>query len=569
MIPSIEYSERRGFSTDNAFFWVLGRNADVLLEYQYFSRIGSTAGIELNYIPSKDGKGSLNGFFSREKIIDSLTNEPSGKEVEVWRVNYDHEQNFENGFRWVVDVGLSSSLDFNREYADDPLVRTTRDISSKSYLTKNYKTFTLTLRGEDIKRFNENSVGSNLNETTSDRQFLPALEFDGRSRQIKSLPIFFELDGSLANLGTKDKTRSWDINGNLTETVRIDSMYQRLDVHPVLRFPLSPTPWLDVVPKLDLRETIYTKKIDSVEPTGVKNIGSDLLNRNLYLFELSLTGPKMEKVYGGGRSQGKAKYKQIIEPRINFVYQPKVSRRDEIIQFEGSIDSIAGDRRDISYSFTTRFHKKMIVAEGEQELPATEVFSWALSGNYSLKSDLTFRTYHGERQGSRFSDVTSTATWRPRDYLSFRFTNRVDVQYFDLKSTSINADFRNERWGDVSFRFNQSRSLDTGSFGSTYSITSDLYLGRRRFQLENDLTFELKKEKFTLGNGPVTDYRHRFQNRRHAFTFRSQCCAITLEYLRKSITWIRGQPELAENQYRVNFSLKNAGTFINFRRRKL
>jgi LPS-assembly protein len=99
------YSNRKGFTWRQPFFWAISENRDATLVADYYSNRGLGLGVEYRYIEAPGVKGSMNFFHIRDTELDRSFREFRAEHRHRWR-----------GFRGFYDISYVNQKDFYREY---------------------------------------------------------------------------------------------------------------------------------------------------------------------------------------------------------------------------------------------------------------------------------------------------------------------------------------------------------------------------------------------------------------------------------------------------------------------
>src|SRR6185436_2249798 len=171
---------------------------------------------------------------------------------------------------------------------------------------------------------------------------LPGFEANTPRRQLFSLPAYFSLDTSAAELSRRDAT------------IKTPGFVERFDVHPTVEIPLLRSSALEWSHEFGVRETFYSKtKPPAAGP-------ADSLNRLLFDYSTHITGPQLERDFGT--------WKHIVEPTIDYRYIQGADRfRDTIVVDE--LDLLT-NTNEVEYGFINRF------------LTSREIFSWRIAQEY-------------------------------------------------------------------------------------------------------------------------------------------------------------------------------------------
>jgi len=538
LMPHISSSRSGGVSGDFAYFWAISRNTDITFALE-LSKEEQAFSPHFRYVLNEQSAGELKLRYTHLERDDRETRELEGF--------YNHRQSFGAGYRWIVDLDYTSSIELTRGLSTNVNRATIDQIASVTHLSKSWDAYSVTYRAEDRR----------WPSREQELQRLPEVELIQRSRQIGKAPVYWGFSSSATRIHARQDYRVPDTG----ETFESSPTYGRIDIRPTIRFPFSKLPWLDVQPEISLRETIYSAHLDPDEP----QIVDEVLTRESGSFRLSVAGPKMERFYGLSREPGRTKYQQLIEPNAVWFYAPDVTDADLVIPFD-SVDRVGSmpnprdpsrdiDTNRIDFGVTTRLLAKQIVAPGEQEESSREVFSWRLSSAYMVN---TWRqtTIDGRPERSRFNNVSSDLRWLPTRNAQFTLRNTYDVLADDITSASLTGSVG---WGrELHMRFapdeqchlkncirfaytkNRSTALDTRS--EALNVYAEWRTYGERLRFTTDVRYDLLNSKMNT--------------QKYIFRYVNQCLGARIEYF-----WNR----FGERRITFTVNLKNVGEFVDFR----
>jgi len=176
------YNETEGIYFRNKIGYLFTKNTYGKLYLDYFQKKGWGTGIEYNYHPQENLRGSLYGYHIKEK--DTLQ--------ERWNIRYFHWSELYRDLTMTANFNFLSDESFNNSYFREDWQRINRDLYSNLTFTYSKPTFTLRLLGE---RHDDWQNGRFQNKESS----LPRFIFFTQPIKLVSFPAFYNLSFDLAN----------------------------------------------------------------------------------------------------------------------------------------------------------------------------------------------------------------------------------------------------------------------------------------------------------------------------------------------------------------------------------
>jgi len=126
LVPSLGYSERRGFFLGNRLFVPLGRSYDLTFHLDFYSKSYYGFGTEFRWAPKTHARGAIFGYAVRDP--------ESG--YWQWKVDGKHKQDDFFGFSLLAEVHELSDNDFFQEFENTVQSNTRRSLYSQFYMTR-------------------------------------------------------------------------------------------------------------------------------------------------------------------------------------------------------------------------------------------------------------------------------------------------------------------------------------------------------------------------------------------------------------------------------------------------
>jgi LPS-assembly protein len=559
LFPNFGSTRNRGRTVSQSLFLPIGRSADLTLFGEYYTRAGWGGGGRLRLVPNRDGDVEMTGFYIQDQVFGA------GR----WTLTYKQTQKFLNGFRMIADVNQVSDFNFYTDYERDLSLVSSPTILARLEFSRNGSWTSLNVR--ERRREQLFADGTSLIQQT-----LPEIEWRGRSKRLGRTPLYATYEASLANVQQRSS--------------RIDADYLRGDFFPTLSAPVSPRPWLDITPSINLRATHYTQtqapQTDASAPVEVR--GQDL-TRVVAGAGIEVVGPKFFRIFERPRDSFSARYKHTFEPRVSYRWQDAYDRNEEILVYD-EVDRSIGTADLVTYGLRSRLiarrpraappapegeGERVLVTEGDTgrvreappagaaaaETDATgpaaprepvEIAAFEISQTRSFGAALGRADL--DRDGinesvSQRSDILASARLNPGRNLSLDLRSSYNVLYDRLSDVSLSGNWRSE---DFRTRFSLVRraGLTVGSSNSTQirlAAGATVWDGRLRFDVDGSY------------NPNARGLEVRIPDQRWRVEYYLQCCGLLAEYFKY---------DFAENQrrdFRFTVDLRGIGKLFDFR----
>ena len=517
LIPRVRVTSKFGARLENGYFVPVGDSADATVYADVSTNRYFGAGVEVRYVPSENVKiGDL-----RAHAVNNVEND----RIE-WKYQYRHAQeNLPGGFRGVVDVQDYSTLDFFRQYDNDPELHTLSNIYSSAYVTKNRPTYSfnvLTDRRDLI-----------FGDTRQRYEQLPSLQFRMYPQRILGSPLYFALESSSSHLRT----------GAIANDVRtISADYFRTDFFPTVSLQMRTPPWLSVKPQISLRETYYSASRDTA--TGVVN-DDDPLTRVYAQGQVETIGPSFSRVFNRAIG-GFTKFKHVIEPRVRYVYTTNVTNQDEIVRFD-LVDTPALPivQHSVEYSLTQRILGKEAGPNGN----AREVMSFGLRQSVALSDPFPNASVLPGAGKHKFTPLTANLRVNPYQSITLDANATYGNISHQLDQVSLSANLvgtgkRADQYLGFTYFATFEQPNFPGGESSGFRLNTGGWIKRDRVRADVQLNYDAKDG--------------RFLDQRYLAGWTGSCYGVALEYRRYLVFGATGQEEL--DNYGITITLKNVGT---------
>jgi len=430
----------------------------------------------------------------------------------------------------VIDYTDYSDFQFFQDFERDFDRNSRRFEESRAFLTGNWGTHLVNLQVTSRDTFAGNRVNT-------DRE-LPSLQYRLRSTPIVTTPLwdtplYLTVDSSAGYLSI-----------DRSDTFQAD--YGRLDLFPQVSFPVEPAPWLSLNLTAGHRLTWYQDSLER-DQTVVQDTGSafsgDSLTRNVSNAGAEVIGPSFSRIFE--TSVGAfSKFKHIIEPRVVYAYADDFEDSTLVPRFDSVDTTFSGNLARVS--LINRIKGK---PAGEDGGSAREIVNFELRRSYSLDSG-NFLERGRETLDDGAPIVTSTAgpleailRFSPSDTTLLRADWTYSVLFKQLTSSSISASTRLGRH-DLGLRYTtRYRPQDGETLSNQIRLAAGIVPLPGRLALRASVDYDIEASEL--------------QEQRYFLDYTSQCYGIRLEYR----DFQAGQVQ--DTDYRIAFTLKNVGTFLD------
>lgn len=521
LIPNFGYSTRRGSYLGLAYYQPIGRSYDATLFLDGYSEGFVGLGSEVRYHPSAGTIGRVEGYAIQDEERDEVR----------WKGKVDHvSDDLPLGLRGVIDWTQVSDFQFFQDFERDFDRNSRRFDESKAFLAGSWGPHQANLLVSDRETF----TGTRLNH---DRQ-LPSVEYNLRSTPVVTTPL---LDAPLylsveSSLGLLSVDRS--------ETYNAD--YARADLFPQLSLPFSPSPWLSFSLNAGYRLTWWGDSLET-DPAEVAATGSSFsgesLSRTLATWGAEVIGPSFSRLFNTPVGPF-SRFMHVVEPRLTYSFVDGFEESSEVPSFDRVDRSFSGDVARVS--LTNRLKAK---PAGEAGGSAREILTFELAQSYSFDAAQPLeRDRETVVPGSPFVDSQSgpleaNLRFAPSADSNIRAEWTYSTLFNQLTSSAIAADYKIGRH-DVNARLTTNfRPQDGETLSNQLRLGGGLVLIPNRLGLRASFDYDLE-ESF-------------LQEQRYFLNYTAQCWSVRLEFRDFEAGANR------DTDYRVAFTLKNVGTFLD------
>jgi len=330
--------------------------------------------------------------------------------------------------------------------------------------------------------------------------------------------------------------------------------YGRGDLSPGFSLPLSTLPWLSTRIDLGGRVTHYTNSIDRATRRFAAE--DQALTRTFGTAGAEIVGPSFSRIFEKRHPGRFSKLKHIVEPRIVYAYADDFEAADappieqEVPLFD-EIDSFRL-RNDATVSLINRILAK---PTDEEEGGAFEIVSFELQQGFSLDNTQFLQRgvgMDGKAQTSQEGPLRAILRFNPSATTSLKAEAAYNTLFGQMQALSISGGTRLGRHsfgGTLYTRWGANEGADVTSnqarvFGSL-SLVPD------------KLTFDVNIS-FDLADPPNATMKIANPlQQRYFLNYQGSCYSLRLEFRESRFS------DITDRDFRLMFTLKNVGTFID------
>jgi LPS-assembly protein len=502
----------------------------------YYQPLGRSSDIELN-----GDYYSLRGF-GFGGLFRTRPNDETSLDIEAYGVNDRLHQGgavlqangsaqFENGFRAVASVNMSTNFQFRQTFSESFQAATIPEEQALLFATRNSDSFSTDISVERREVFFPN--GSLVTRKS------PSIEFYSLGKSLGRTPLIFTLRAAAEGLSRYD---------SVIETPRI---VQRLDFFPSLSVRVPSLAGFSIVPSVGFRETYYSARLSDDSQPVVLNTP---LSRQYTDVEVSLRTPELE---GDFHSGWLGDFKHIVEPMLTYRRIYGITDLNETIRFDDE-DAIA-DTNEIEYGIVNRIMRKREIRPGMFE--NYEVLSFKVAQKHYF--DPTFGGAFLPGEDNQFypldtlsgfsatgierssSPVNISLRVMPQPGISYDVRADYDPKSGRLRDTSLWATWHRDKLSLAS-TFVKADALEPNAFSADH-VQAQVGYGSLSRGFSAGVTVSYNIQTHTLLNS----------NSRLNYMW--NCCGISLNFQQYDLN------SRTESRFTFSFSLKGIGNFGNLK----
>jgi LPS-assembly protein len=569
LLPVISQSNSKGFVLGDALYLAPKPWLDATLGAELFTNRGSAERGEFRARPFENTSIKYTYF----GVIDRGLRLPGPNDTTLVEKQGGHQQQVEvqsllpQGWRFVSDFNELTSLTFRLAFADNFGDAITSEVRSATFLSNNFRGFSLNFAYLADKTFLSIPITSAITGVTTPAVSVslrnaPEVRF-GSVEQAPwhSLPFYFSFDSSAGAVHRQDDT-----------PLNTPEFVQRTEFAPKVTVPLHFGAWFGVTTSAAFRTTYYGDSFNSAgQPSGQS------ITRNTGELSVELRPPTLERFFDRSplnKDKPRKRYKHTIEPTITYRYVTGVNNFADFIRFDSN--ATLTDTNEVEYGITQRLFTKT----GDDQ--PQELLSWSIFQKHYFDPTFGGAIADGERNVFQALDSISPFAFAfgPRNWSpivsDFKITpgGRYDleqilqydpqIQRLVTIGTLLKIKPYREFFATVSyFRLNDNPvqadlppSPPPGFVPFQQPLSNQV---RTLFGYGN-----LTRKGFNFTSGVSYDFTNQaLQSQLVQISYNGNCCGLALEYRRINLGQVR-----TENRFTATFIVANIGSFGNLRRQE-
>jgi LPS-assembly protein len=506
--PGFARSTIKGTSVSGSYFWAMDRSYDTTFRGEYFAKRGPAGTIDFHARPNAATRIDVSEFF----VFDRL--DQGGQRTHIRALSDLNEH-----WRGVANVDITSDFPFRQVFEDGFNLISSPIEQSQGFLTRNGEHSSLNFL------YNRSAVFF-PGQSVVMRKF-PAVDFQLPTNSVISgrIPVYFSLDGGITGMARRDSQ------------IRTPAFMQRLDFHPSIEIPVLRSGLLSWSHRVGVRDTFYTH---SLNESVVPEVTQQALNRGVFDYTMSITGPQLEKDYGS--------WKHVFEPTVEYRFVTGVdSFRQTVVVDE--VDLVT-NTNEVEYGLTNHFFSKweFLTWRIAQKMYFDRSFGGALLGGrrnaFDPLMDLTGFAF-SDGLPRRFSPVVSTFRIATTPNTSTDVQVDYDTERHEFRSAGIMGGIRRSLFNSsVGYFFNKRTEIQQPN-NQLRALASVGQSSTRGFSGAFGFSYDIHNSIFQSSVGQLN--------------YNAECYGLSFELsqvdlgIRKEVGW------------RISLSLKNIGSIGNLR----
>lgn len=343
--PALDYFDNTGTIVTLSYFWAINRSTDATFTLKNYELAGLKSLAEYRYVLSESSYGQLQTGYIHDRVFASeprvntyRSPDEQGDILDRWFIKYDHYYELPQNYVNRVEINLASDLQYSKDFPKETVNYGDSAMENRISFSKNTRDQHFSV---DTSYYLNQLQADPLSGNDNAVHRLPALHFSQVNRPFG--PFLFSFDADYTNFFRNgkayDSIAEKDVNGSkvryvandkadpncenqLTPCQPLDNLPydptkdiirtgQRLELQPTLTYNFTPTPWLNVMPKVLYRETRY-----------IFNVGDEKQNIRRYVRAEVSSRTKFSHVYGDFENPNSNRYKHEVIPQLTYTVVP-------------------------------------------------------------------------------------------------------------------------------------------------------------------------------------------------------------------------------------------------------
>ncbi len=517
LVPHIGRSSDQGMRVTNTYFWAISQGQDMTLTHNYSEERGHRFDLEYRYLVGKDAEGTLVGKYVPDRVAEETNR----------RLSWGHRQTLPYDVKTIVNMKLTSNVQFDKDFETDLSDRTRRDLRSTVSFTRNFSQHTLRLLFDRLDNLREENSGQA-------KQRFPELQFNSQFPSI---------------LGTRLNISQETVLAHLEEEGNNEKRFERLDTKANIVFPITIIDQaLTLNPSLNGHMTYYSRDATTAEH---REMPAEPVHQQYYDAGISMSGPRFNRIFELSQKYRIQRIKHLIEPTLSFSYNPAVDEVN-VPKFDG-VDLQSRTRsRSLAYGITQRLLAKRVTEtdwarfqdDDEdvtlEELPTEvqEIASLSVTQSYNL-----------EDVRRKFSDITLKFTTTPLEPYTLTMDATFDVYVESFVRNNFNVQAELWNFWNVGMQWDRTAVVNTD--------TDDITTIRRFLNLNTQMTL-FSRLSLTYQGQMNLENKKRI-NDIFGLIYNAQCWNVRGNYMKQLIGDER------QNSYNIMLEFKNLGELFDIK----
>ena len=551
LLPVISQSNSKGFVLGDAIYLAPKPWLDATLGAELLTKRGSAERAEFRARPFENTSIKYTYF----GVIDRGLSLPGPNDTKVIEKQGGHQQQLEvqslllEGWRFVADINELTSLTFRLAFADTFGDAITSEVRSATFLTNNFRGFSLNVADLADKTFLSIPITSATTGLTTPAVSVslrdaPEVRF-GSVEQAPwhHLPFYFSFDASAGALHRQDDT-----------PLNTPAFVSRAEFAPKVTITLNFGAWLGITTSAAFRTTYYG---DSYNAAG--QLSGQSINRNTGELTVELRPPTLERFFDRAplrKDKPHKRYKHTIEPTITYRYVTGVNNFADFIRFDS--DATLTDTDEVQYGVTQRLFAKT----GDDQ--PQELLSWSIFQKHYFDPTFGGAIVNGQRNVfEAFNSISPFAfAFGPRNWSPIVSDFKImPGGLYDLEQI-LQYDPQVQRLVTVGTLLKIKPYREFFSTVAYFRLTDNPEQPPSN-QVRALLGYgNLTRKGFNFTTGVSYDFTNQtLQSQLVQVSYNGGCCGLALEYRRINLGQVR-----TENRFSATFIIANIGSFGNLRR---
>ena len=337
LVPTPGYSNTKGITFGDEYYWAINRSMDAELGLYYYSIRGWREAGTFRYrgLGNNFALARFSALQDRGIVTGGVYVNQGGQDV-VFSGRHD----FSDETRMATDLEYLSSYPFREAFTENFNQAVSTDILSIGYATHEENGYAVAARADRYQGLKR----------------VPEANLAGEDEKIFHVP---SIDFGMTEHEIGDSRVQWGVGSSAAGLKRVEPFFQtsgvveRLDLYPRLSYPLSGGGW-HFNPTVGLRDTFY-----SAEPGDALSAGTDGGEHEFTEPERrggddgdTASGYRADVYVGLAEKPAEGDVRHTIEPEFTYRYVAGIGNFLSVLRFDET--DIASDTNELEYGVTQR-----------------------------------------------------------------------------------------------------------------------------------------------------------------------------------------------------------------------